>query len=344
MEAPVANTSEDPSVVDLQVPHHTGLLGLVLVAALTVALLYAPLRMLGLSPKVLCELAGATALVGGSVALERLNAHRIRRRLRALPVPPPEDRAALLRSLVPHLKNYTAVRAMNVSALFVRRSVLGAAAQTLLNAGHAGTAYRLSSNPATLKALPPPLDVPLEPVPLRQRSPAFAALVDDAESTPHGGREFTKRLAAVDGPTQWLRLFAFVCLGLVSCWLAYVFYKSIPGLCAGTIPRMLPIAFPGIVLGTAFGLWRLRRTYAWFIVPAALVVCSSTWRSKSWNTYLLTRSQSVLMYWSNLHMLAIACPHGSYCRHATPREAELAFRAWLSPLDPPPPEQLTDLR
>ena len=343
MEDPVPSASGTPNVQDLTVRYRARLLRTILWLSIPAGTLHIIPLSLGM-PKIVCQLGLMCGFFVGSLLLERAYAWPARKKLRVLMAQTPAGPAALRQTLVQTLEDYCAIAALSFGGFVARHSVLGAAAEMLLHTGHAGTAFRLADDPATLKPLPPALDVPVEPVPLNVRSPAFIALTGAPPFPQRRLQEMLQRAMSAYGRSRWTRGFGLACLVLAAFGFVIIIYHSILDVFAGLIPGMLADILPVFAFMALFGVWQLRRTYAWFIVPAALVVCSSNWRSKSWDTHLLTRSQSVLMYWATLHTLAIASPHGSYCRRATPQEAELAFLAWLSPLAPPPPEQLTDLR
>ena len=59
---------------------------------------------------------------------------------------------------------------------------------------------------------------------------------------------------------------------------------------------------------------------------------------------MFRREESVLMHWLDANQLAVGAADGRMSSTAaTARMAELAIRAWLSPLPPPEIERLSDL-
>jgi hypothetical protein len=139
-------------------------------------------------------------------------------------------------------------------------------------------------------------------------------------------------------------------LVLLVSWVFFVIasilsvYWAIRDMLVGKVPELFFMLWPTLAFLIGLWLWRLWRPEEWYIVPGAVVVRSSAWNSSKWQLHLLARADSVLVYWRDLRLVAIADTRGrSFTRHATPVEAETAIRAWLSPLPPPKLEQLSDL-
>jgi hypothetical protein len=88
-------------------------------------------------------------------------------------------------------------------------------------------------------------------------------------------------------------------------------------------------------------LWRLWHPRQWLVVPGALVVGTSTWRSARWTLEMFQAREGVLVYWADTRRLAVATRDGRSASVLAP--PDVAIRAWLSPLEPPPVEQFSDL-
>ena len=92
-------------------------------------------------------------------------------------------------------------------------------------------------------------------------------------------------------------------------------------------------------------LWRLYRPAEWWLLPGALLVRTSTWRSDEWTLHVMRRADSVIVYWADIWTLAIASRDGqAFSRRLRQVEAEVAIRAWLSSQPTPAEETLVDLR
>ena len=112
-----------------------------------------------------------------------------------------------------------------------------------------------------------------------------------------------------------------------------------------SLVRMLGIVF---VLGVVVHLWRtcFRERQA-LVVPGALLVRESGWRSKHWSTTMFEPHEAVLVVCrlpgGNWELL-VANQDRWYGFEVSQAQAEFILRAWLSPLAPPTLEQLSDLR
>jgi hypothetical protein len=91
------------------------------------------------------------------------------------------------------------------------------------------------------------------------------------------------------------------------------------------------------------GAWRAGRQ--WLLIPGGLVLRKARWRG-GWDLQRFRRCDGVLMlgpYWRKLWWFCVADGgrHGS--AQVTPEEARLLLRAWLSPLEAPSVEAMSDL-
>lgn len=99
-----------------------------------------------------------------------------------------------------------------------------------------------------------------------------------------------------------------------------------------------------IIFGVRIGSTMGRRQ--WFIVPGGLIVREGKFFSQDCKLHLFDRSTSVLIVNKiSKHQWSLyAAKKGSFQRAVvTRKESEILLRAWLSPLPPPPIEQLSDL-
>jgi hypothetical protein len=207
-----------------------------------------------------------------------------------------------------------------------------------------GTAYRFAFSTAGLEEIRPPLDVSFEPLPLDSGNAGVRELVGDTRSD-------TERLKAqlglsvnVRGRSRWAVGFAWVSLFLAFGSWAVLLIDLVVDLVRGRVLGTPIWLLPGTVMLATVALWRLWRPRQWFIVPGAIVVGTSTWRSSEWTLQMIRRKEGVLVYWKDVNRIAVASDDGrSFSLKATPEVAEIAIRAWLSPLEPPPLEQLSDL-
>jgi hypothetical protein len=82
------------------------------------------------------------------------------------------------------------------------------------------------------------------------------------------------------------------------------------------------------------------------VVPGGLLFRELARRSGTWNLHVFDRRKSVLIaHRGNFNRWTISVGDNDQRRQitVTQNEADLLLRAWLSPIPPPPVEQLSDL-
>lgn len=85
----------------------------------------------------------------------------------------------------------------------------------------------------------------------------------------------------------------------------------------------------------------------WFVVPGGLALRRASWLRRGWRLHLFDRRESVAILCRlrrRRWILAMADGRQSASVVGMCEELEFALRAWLSPLDPPPAERLSDLQ
>ena len=120
----------------------------------------------------------------------------------------------------------------------------------------------------------------------------------------------------------------------------YIFRWNLPG---SSIAWLVPLLVGALVLATG-GAFTWRRQ--WLLVPGGVVVRTTGFGWGHWRVRLYSRVRSVL-YVGRISAVqwTIAVADGTRVEtvRVTGAEATLLLRAWLSPIEPPPPERLTDL-
>lgn len=217
-------------------------------------------------------------------------------------------------------------------------------AKSLYRDGHAGLSIRI----ARQRDLIPiePLEVPIEPMLISEDDPNFAALVPECllPSQPRKPTGPALRATTTEEESRWHRYFiqrkgwvwlslnVFMCffyglhalrtrqLGLAfPLWLALLIASLIPAFARGT-PSFVAHNFivPGGLLSRRGGrLTLLRRS-------ESVLIADSIWRTQ-WNVIIFNGQAKARL-------------------QITDRELAVLLRAWLSPLQPPDIEQLSDLR
>ena len=275
--------------------------------------------------------------------LERLPARRACRALRRLASRAPIDLDDYRSKFVAVLSRYTSQTARGWAGRFRRHNVAALFAEAMLERGEAGTVFRLAGDPARLGDAPAPWPEPFEPIPLREHEPALTALRGADAALRSKISAYFEWSFADSTSSRRTQIIAIVFLSFIALMSLYLMMLD---LLVGQVPEMVYALWPALVLLIVFQLWLLWRPSEWFLVPGAVIVRSSRWNSSRWEElHLMRRADAVLVYWSDLRLLAIAEKSGRhFVRHATLIEAEVAIRAWLSPLPPPSVEQLGDLR
>lgn len=130
---------------------------------------------------------------------------------------------------------------------------------------------------------------------------------------------------------------------LVICALSMITLSFVTGqgvFIASIIPICLIMIVSGVRVGTTLG----RRK--WLIVPGGLIVREGKFFSQDCQLHLFDRRTSVLIvHRIDKHKWALFAATTKTFQFAvvTRKESELLLRAWLSPIPPPPIEQLSDL-
>lgn len=90
----------------------------------------------------------------------------------------------------------------------------------------------------------------------------------------------------------------------------------------------------------------LIRGKQWFAVPGGVVLRKGHALARQWNVHVFDRRRSLLCVYRNFREqwgFAVADSTTAATGFGTNQEMTLLLRAWLSPLEPPPAEQLSDL-
>lgn len=211
----------------------------------------------------------------------------------------------------------------------------------------------------TIRNCPPKLAKPIRPIsvrfearPLDQGDPSFASLegalnlgINDERTD--GWRKATgtsqesyalrvkRNIIALGGKSATIAVLVLMAGLALSQWLT-----------SGTILLPILIAVVAIVLvsnrkapGTG--------SAQWLVVPGGIIVRTAPWRTRRWNVHVFDRHTSVLVVQAvrgDQWTLSVGDPECQYRASATTQECNLLLRAWLSPLNPPPIERLSDLR
>ncbi len=352
MASSTTSTEQHPAqphtaaVRDLHVTHRSGLRG-VLFLVLAFGISFGAMQFLimraGIPQWMLTfALAGAVVLtllgVGGVLAVWGVRA------VRAAAAAGTTDVIQLETRLTHALTHRTYFGSIGVAGIFQRYSPLEVATRALAQADAVGTAYRVFDQQTPVETLTAPLEVPFEPTPLSHRTPAFRDLAGDARDNAGRARDDLRMSLAILDPTgryRWLAklliAFGFVC---ILGWLI----SAIIDLLHARVSRVVTQVAPAGVMFVVTILWFLWRPRRWTLVPGAIVVSTSTWRSAEWKLHVFRRADSVMLYWRRVNRLVVARRDGLvFSRNVRPDEADLALRAWRSPLEPPALEQMSDL-
>lgn len=204
-----------------------------------------------------------------------------------------------------------------------------------------------------------PILTPFEPLALDDTDPAFEALrsglrpeTTDAEllrsdkACQH--RHFRRQLLRWATP--------MVCAAALGCWLwggASSFM-----LLLFLLVIALPILFAGATLIVRqVRRWRNAKRWPervdpskaqWLLVPGGLAMISPRIGQGRWNLHIVDRREAVLVAYAaygqaRRFVVLVADPQNTYSRQVTRIELDMLLRAWISPLHPPSPEQLSDL-
>ena len=227
---------------------------------------------------------------------------------------------------------------------FTGHSVLDEAAKVLLEYGEAGTVLRLSEDDVSTASQLTPLDVQFEPVPLGTKPPE---LTTDGEVAPAQLPWWRKRWTEATRPfgrSLGARIWLATSLVVAPIGLSFMLIDSVRQLIAGTVPSYVTAAAMGALVVMPLSLLWLAFPKQWLVVPGGIIVRTATWRSAEWKLHIFRREECVLLHWIDTNMLAVAGENGQhFTRRVSPAVADFAIRAWLSPLEPPAAERLSDL-
>lgn len=229
---------------------------------------------------------------------------------------------------------------------------LSVVAQSLAIAGRTGVTVRIGSDSDFVEI--EPLDERIEPLPLDE-SAIDAALQGTTRQrtwwerwTPGWTRLETSRSSELRGFRRFLNYRGgpafLLSLVLMIVWIT-LFYS------AGGFGRLRFFAFYLVVMlaSVAAASPSLRNMVhgSWFVVPGGVVRRRVGFLSGKVDLHLFDRRRCVLCVHNirnTLQQVVIADAETSSKKQATRAEVAFLLRAWLSPLEPPPVEQLSDLQ
>ena len=225
-------------------------------------------------------------------------------------------------------------------------------ASSLARVGRFGVIIRLGRKKDAAPIQPIPFE--FEAQPLDESDPGFAGLADEvnrSSSDGSGDRNTGKTDRILPVSPRWLErktsllggktFIVLLLFSMILQLLAFAFFYF-----AGSAQWiwLLVLAAPIIgLLGTS-GAWSWRKQ--WFVLPGALLLRTGGWRDATWRLHLFDRRTSVLVilgYARRRSLLFVADADRTERTVVTRNEANLLLRGWLSPLEPPPVERLSDL-
>jgi hypothetical protein len=199
-----------------------------------------------------------------------------------------------------------------------------------------------------------PLMVAFEPTLLDETDPRFedfrsaAAPTDNQDSTPSAARSNhddvlnahrVKRNMLALLRNAWIVVLMLAFFTFRSAWESYQRRSITLGLLFWV--TMITVLLCSPARGGWFG------TRQWLLTPGSLIVRKARWRDRTSRVHLFERRKSVLcLYQQREEQWLLAVADADACEQtvATDAEVSLLLRAWLSPLEPPPVERLSDLR
>ena len=202
--------------------------------------------------------------------------------------------------------------------------------RVLLEQGHAGTTFRLGE----LEDFKPitPAKTEFEP----REFIDLAEVLEEGERAENTTARHFKRNVQLQGGWWYVSLLTIMWTGAASMDLLA---KRISWPFIAWTVTVVLILFPPRQSG--FAVWK-----QWLAVPAGLVRRQSTWRRARWKLHLFKRRESVLLLGrirANTWLLVVVDAQAEGVAYGTKTELEHALRAWLSPLEPPAVEVLSDL-
>lgn len=214
--------------------------------------------------------------------------------------------------------------------------------ERLLAAGATGRVYWICAPDAPERNLNAVTD-PFEPVLLARGAKSPAADVPSTSTFSQRWREQSRELSRIFGSRTWK---IFMVFGILSALfgVAVLAKDMVTSLMHGYLPRYWGAFLPLLVLISVVAVWNLLWPRNCVAVTGGLVFRRSGWREQAWRLRMFRRSSSVLVYWRERVVLACADADGVETVLLSPELAEIAIRAWLSPISPPGVETLSDLR
>ena len=224
-------------------------------------------------------------------------------------------------------------------------------ARALISLGRAGETIR-NCPPKHVTPIDP-ITVPFEPHPLDEPDRWFGGQDDGLEDQPDADllepealeqlrAEAVKR--ARNQPKAWRGMGWLGTALFVLPTTAFVMYAFSVGQVTWTA-----IFLCGVVLFALLGWGQatgVLKSVQCFVVPGGLAVRQAHLGSMKWKVHLFDRRNSVLIVHRvdyGRRTVFVADADTDRRLAVTPAEADFLLRAWLSPIPPPPPEQLTDL-
>lgn len=215
-------------------------------------------------------------------------------------------------------------------------------ARQMLRLGAAGRCYWVSRPQAAAPALTP-ITLAFEPVPLVR-----GALAPDAPERAAGLRgqieDHLGGLRHAAAPRTMLVLSTVGLIGAIGS-LGFLLVDTVVSLMRGSMPGTwaslaVPLAFLIVIL-LARAIWA-RNCVA---IPGGLVLRTASGYQSTWTLRRFVPADSVILYWADAYLLTVASGDGSALQMMLSRPlAEIAFRAWLSPLAAPPLDRVSDLK
>lgn len=201
-----------------------------------------------------------------------------------------------------------------------------------------------------------PLTVPFEAKPLDEADPSFADFRSALSTTSTDGatHDFNEKDGLLNAPDirrirknvaltgGWI-----IPLGFMPILIFVAIYAYTAGVGKAST-FALPFGFFAILLAmTLFstrGAWSSR--VQWFVVPGGALVRRARFRDRKWRLHLFDPRTSVLVVHQSTRQrwhVYVVDEHRSESTVVTKNEADILLRGWLSPLEPPPIERLSDL-
>jgi hypothetical protein len=221
-------------------------------------------------------------------------------------------------------------------------------ARTLATEGRAGITIRIAPG-SSMNAIDPFM-VPFEPRRFDELAEAHAGVAPESASDGDSaaGLRHTRPTSTTGVPRGLRRnlilkggWILFALLGI--SWVA----RGIESIQRWTVtPQFMLMTFVmlAFVLVPVQHGWRVGRQ--WLAVPGGVILRKGAWLKRRWSLHLFDRRESVLVLYKHYRkqwVLVIADRASCEATVGTREELELALSAWLSPLPPPPIEQMSDL-